>query len=216
MNDFDQVIILCPNTSYDQGAFEKYGPDGAYIGGQIRMQAAVDLYNSPEITIRAFIVVGGGVDAEPARRWAKTNNMRQFLMQNGIPAGLITCVSSGADTLGNLRAIWVTCHELLAGKTIGLLTNDYHLPRAMLMAHDSQFDWAGARFFPLPAEAHSSSASGLPHPQDPGLQERLRRELQGRLDWQHGVYQRQYLPSSEWRGILCASHEAGVVCKCNE
>jgi len=197
---FDYVIILCPNAGYQQGSFEEYGEDGLYIGGQARMQAAVDLYHNPQVTVRAFIVVGGGIDTDAATLWAKTDNMRQFLMQNGIPGDIVTCVASTPDTRGNFRAVWITCRKLLQGKTVGVLSNSYHLPRALLIATDAQFDWRGAELFPLEAEAYMTSTASIPPDHNPAVVGRLALERQGFVDWQNGTYTKQHAPISQWQG----------------
>jgi len=199
----DFVIVLCPNIGYRLDYFEEYADDGLYIGGPTRMQAAVDLYHDPDVTIRQFIVVGGGLnEATPELRWHKTENMQRFLVQNGVPEEIITCISSDSDTRGNLRAVWVTCRERLRGKTVGVLTNQYHIDRTMLIVTDLQFDWGNTRFIALPAETWATSAVNLPALDSPALLGRVKRERQGVQDWQNGVYTGQHTPVEEWRGQI--------------
>jgi len=199
---FDFVIVLCPNVSYELGEFEECDTDGVYIGGPIRMQAAIDLYQNLGGTVQHYIVVGGGLDAEPTNRWKKTDNMQRFLRQKGIPKHKLSSVASGADTLGNLRAIWVTHHHLFKNKTVGILSNSYHLPRAMRIVNDPQFEWNNTHFFALQAEELATTEDVTRTEKDPSFAERLKREKQGMLDWYNGTYTRQFLPVHKWRGEL--------------
>jgi len=199
---FDFVIVLCPNVGLGS-FFEEYDEDGIYIGGQTRMQAAVDLYNAKDVKVQKIIVVGGGLEqAGTANKWQKTKHMRDFLVQHGVPEDDILCVASEPDTRGNLRAVWLTCHHLLNGKTVGILTNQYHLARTTKIAIDAQFDW-NVRFFPLPAEELiNTQGTPPPSPQSRAVLERIKRENQGLKDWQNGTYIKQHDPVTSWRGEL--------------
>jgi len=198
----DVVVVLCPNIGFGS-VFEEYDKNGVYIGGQTRMQAMADLYNTKDTTVHKIIVVGGGLEqADTTKKWLKTKHMRDFLIQHGIPKDDILCVASEPDTLGNFRAIWLTCHQLLDCKTIGILSNQYHLARAIQIATDAQFDWS-ARFFPLSAEEFANTqATVLPSPQSRSVLDRVIRENQGVKDWRSGTYIRQYDPVTSWRGEL--------------
>ncbi len=200
---FDFVIVPCPNIGLGP-AFEEYDKDGIYIGGQTRMQAVVDLYNATDVIVRKIIVVGGGLEqANPTNKWQKTKNMRDFLVQQGIPKADILCVVSEPDTRGNLRAVWLTCRQLLNGKTVGILSNQYHLQRALRIATDTQFDWS-VHFFPLPAEELINTQVMQPSSQDLAVLERIKRERQGLKDWRNGTYTKQHDPATSWRGELLA------------
>lgn len=199
---FDFVIVLCPNIGFGP-ELEEYAPDGLYIGARARMQAAVDLFHRADITVGKFIVVGGGLEqADHRLRWKKTENMREFLMRHGVPPEDILCVASEPDTSGNFRAIWLTCHKLLQAKTVGVLTNQYHMARALCIATDPQFDWGGARFIPLAAESLLTDNIKLPAHDEAPMAGRLMREQHGLNDWRRGTYRNQHLPSDTWQGAL--------------
>jgi len=201
---FDFVIVLCPNIGFGPD-LEEYDKDGIYIGGQTRMQAMADLYRARDVTVRKIIVVGGGLEqTDTTKKWSKTKHMRNFLVQQGVPKDNILCVASEPDTRGNLRAIWLTCHQLLDGKTVGILSNEYHLARAIKIATDAQFDWT-VRFFPLSAEELATTQTAAPpSPQSQSILERVKRENQGVKDWHDGTYIKQHDPVASWRGELLA------------
>lgn len=199
---FDFVIVLCPNIGFGP-ELEEYAPDGLYIGARARMQAAVDLFHRADITVGKFIVVGGGLEqADHRLRWKKTENMRKFLMQHDVPPEDILCVASQPDTSGNFRAIWLTCRKLLQTKTVGVLTNQYHIARALCIATDPQFDWGDAQFIPLVAESLLTDKAEFPAPHEAPMADRLAREQHGLSDWQRGTYRNQRLSRSLWQGSL--------------
>ncbi len=198
----DFVIVLCPNIGFGP-ELEEYAPDGLYIGARARMQAAADLFHRADPAVKKYIVVGGGLEQSDHRlRWKKTEHMREFLIRSGVPPKDILCVASEPDTSGNFRAIWKTCHAQLRAKTIGVLTNQYHVPRALCIATDPQFDWGGAQFIPLPAESLLAGELGLPAPGKASLAGRLAREQHGLGDWQRGEYRNQHMPQRSWQGSL--------------
>src|SRR3972149_2101613 len=104
MTSYDYVIILCPSV-LNNGKFDELSSDGSYLGGQIRMQAAVDFFRTQKVN--KFIVVGGGIEKKlKTEKWRKVNDMRNFLVKNKIPKENIIRIVSKADTHGNLRAVY--------------------------------------------------------------------------------------------------------------
>ncbi len=145
---YNFVIVLCASPLNKNDEFEELSPDGSYLGGKVRMQAAVDLWTRKKV--EKIIVVGGGIkEKNEDKKFRKVNDMKKYLEDGGIPQESIIRVISEADTHGNMRAIYKTIKEKLDGKLIGILTNFYHLSRAMRVAHDPQFEWGLLTLFPF-------------------------------------------------------------------
>lgn len=199
MNTYDYVVVLCPSPLNQEQEFDQVSPNGLYLGGQTRMQAVVNVYANAAMNVRKLIVVGGGVhEADETMKWRKVKDMRRFLEDNGVPASDIICIASEADTLGNFRALWREYGAMMQHKTIGILTNFYHLPRAMRIAQDAQFDWA-AKLVPVCAESVIASVTSFPL-SSPGVLARIALESKGLIDWEKGRYRNQSVPMSDWAG----------------
>lgn len=193
MTYYDFVIILCP--SFLKGnKFDEFSPDGSYLGGQVRMQAAVDLYQRG--VVKKLIVVGG-MDNKKGK-WAKVDGMRRYLIKNDIPKDRIIRICSQADTHGNLRAIYKTVKDKLKGE-IGILTNFYHLPRAMRFAHDPQFKW-DIKFIPICAEAVIESFPPTYLQQVPSFLVRIFSDIKGLNEWEWEKYRGQTDKENTWEG----------------
>ena len=195
---YDYVIILCPSALNSEGKFDELSSDGSYLGGQTRMQAAVDLYKSDKV--KNLIVVGGGIDEQNQRKkWRKVNDMRKFLMNNNIPPENIIRISSKADTHGNLRAVYKTFRDKLKNKSVGILTNFYHLPRTMRFTYDSQFKWENV-FIPICAESVIKSMPLTYLQRIPELLLRIANDIKGIKDWEEGKYTGQ--DDEPWKGEI--------------
>ena len=128
---YDKVIILCADKKGDNGKFPDF-QDGMYLGGQIRMNAAADLYKSNP-SAEYFVV--GGYDPK-AETSCKVSDMECFLKEKN-PAANIKTVKSLPCTFHNFVAVFNTWKQEgndLQAEKIGLLTNLYHLPRALRFA----------------------------------------------------------------------------------
>lgn len=197
MIQYDFVILLCPSLMNKAGKFEEFSLDGSYLGGQVRMQAAVDLYKKGGV--KKFIVVGGGINNEKMK-WDKVNDMRKYLIDNGVPKTEIVRISSKADTHGNLRAVYKILHNRLKGN-VGILTNYYHLPRAMRFANDPQIKW-NIKFIPICAEAVIKSSPPTYLQNIPSFLVRIFNDIKGLNDWEKGEYREQKVKEKGWRGEL--------------
>lgn len=190
MENFDYVIILCASelrTCVNKtGHFDELNKDEKrlvylYVGGQIRMEAAVDVARY----VQNFIVVGGSEK--------KVKDMRNFLLEelqkeidNGEITSKIIRIESEANTAGNLWAVkgWIKEYNIkFLDKRVGILTNFYHLPRAMRFAKDILPEYC---FIPLAAESlinrHQSTYSF--YPKEFLLQ--ICSEIDGLKDWENG------------------------------
>lgn len=126
---YDIIIVPCPEKKdLEDGKFPDY-INGLYLGGQIRMDAAISMYKENEGS--EFIIVGGyDKDGEGSQ---KIGDMDDFL-RGECQDIKITKRPSLPCTFHNLVAIfnmWREYHTELKGRKIGLLTNFYHLPRSL-------------------------------------------------------------------------------------
>jgi len=152
---YDIVIILCPEKKDPNGDFPQY-KDGEYLGGQTRMDAAKELYYKNN-KVTNFVVVGG-YDEDGSECSRKTHDMKCFLTNHcrGIK---IEEIKSLPCTKHNLVAIFNTLGNKLKGKKIGLLTNFYHLPRALRFWRELINEEFGRIPMPFPISAESITAS---------------------------------------------------------
>lgn len=196
---YEYIIILCASPMND-GKFDELSLDGSYLGGQLRMQAAVDFYKRKKV--KKFIVVGGGIEEKHEKeKWKKVNDMKTFLIRNKIPKKNIIRICSKKDTQGNLRAIYKEYKEKLEGKTVGIFTNFYHLPRAMRFAQDPQFDW-NVKCIPISAESVITSIPTTYLNFTSEFVCRIFNDIQGLKNWEEGKYTDQNLPVDEWKGEI--------------
>ena len=188
---YDLVIVLCASAFNEYKAFDELSKDKQtgepiYVGGQIRMQAAADIQEKVE----KFIVVGGGAEEKyECSDFRKVNDMKQFLCcENGIESERVIRIVSGADTTGNLHAIKkLNILQNFKGKDVTILTNFYHLPRAILMA-SRIFKGMSINFIPISAEAVIEKC----HPSYSFYSKefllRIYREINGLHDWENEIY----------------------------
>ncbi len=155
--EYDIIIVLCASARSDDGKFVEF-EKGQYLGGQTRMDAAVKLYKDNHKA--QFILVGGYNKNE--EKSDKVNGMQQFLEEKcGQDVDTLLCPSLPC-TRHNLIAIFNTWKknkvffDKLKNKKIGVLTNFYHLPRALRFWSElvSQEEFAGIPTpFPISAES---------------------------------------------------------------
>ena len=158
MEKFDYVIILCPSelrisvngkTEYfDELSEDKKRIIPLYLGGQVRMEAAVDIARF----VQNFIVVGGSETKVTGMKDYLSRGLQKEIKKNRITPKIIR-IESEADTTGNLWAIrkWIETYNIkFSGKRIGILTNFYHLLRAMRLSKDILPEYC---FIPLVAES---------------------------------------------------------------
>jgi len=185
------AIVLCASVLNDQGSFSELGKekqtgDPIYIGGQIRMQAAVDIQRKVE----KFIVVGGGAkERYECSDFKKVNDMKQFLCcENNIELERVIRIASEADTTGNLHAIKkLNILQNLKDKDVAIITNFYHLPRAMLMA-SRIFKGMDINFIPISAEAVIEKCHPSYNFYPKEFLFRIYKEISGLRDWENEIY----------------------------
>lgn len=80
-----------------------------------------------------IIVAGGKGDDEPA---AEADVMREYFIQNGVPEEKVIAENTSVNTIQNLR----NAREIMRQKgwgTAAVVTNDYHVQRALWIARDA-------------------------------------------------------------------------------
>lgn len=182
---FRIIIVLCPSESrtldnkyayYDLEKDKQEKNTQIYLGGDVRMQAAVQIASQTE-----FLIVVGG--SKP-----KVDDMKNFLVQefekikiSNIPD--IIRIESDPDTLGNLWAIKKSGIKLNDG--VGILTNFYHLPRSIRISNEV---FPRIAFIPLAAESLlNMKQSTFPLFKKEFIL-RISREINGLSDIENGTY----------------------------
>lgn len=204
---YNLAIVLCASALNERNEFDEVDKDKKsgepiYVGGKIRMQAAADF----ESMVKKIIVVGGGAEKKyECSNFKKVDDMKKFLCcENEIDSNRVIRILSEPDTTGNLNAIKkLKILDEFKGKKdkIVMLTNFYHLPRAMRMASDI-FEGMNINFVSIAAEAvikkcHPSYSF---YPKE--FLFRIYREINGLRDWENGKYKDQKKLLKEWNAHL--------------
>jgi len=100
-----------------------------------RLDAAVKLYQAGKV--KHFLVSGEGVAVDP--QGSETALMRQGLMMRGIPSSAITRDDAGFRTLDSV----VRARRIFGLKSVIIVSQDYHLPRALYLAQAWNLDAVG-------------------------------------------------------------------------
>ena len=206
--------------------------DQKYLGGPDRMDAAIKLYKNSHNKKPKIIVVGGGITRDKKNRkkdpkvdLKKVNKMKKCLLEQGVEEKDIIRISSESDTLGNFRAIFKVLQNLqvsqdlqekslfasFKNKKVGILTNFYHLPRAMRFAIDT-FNEAlkhteenskndkvekEINFIPIAAESITKNFSFFNLYSQEFLMT-VSDEIRGLCDWEKGEYKNQQIKFKDW------------------
>lgn len=95
---------------------------------ELRLQAALDTYRADP---RLIITTGGKGAGEPG---PEGQIMREWLIQRGVPEDCVIAECESANTRQNLLNAKALLPESI--KHVTVITSDYHLPRALALAHD--------------------------------------------------------------------------------
>lgn len=123
----DTAIIL---GAYTDG----WRPSGTLVA---RLRAGLHLFRHGYVA--TIIVSGGRGDDETVR---ESSSMKRFLVINGVPAQLVFEERFSTDTWENLRYSKQVM-ERVGLKTAVIVTSDYHLPRALAIAHQLDMNVSG-------------------------------------------------------------------------
>ena len=95
---------------------------------ELRLQAALDTYRTDP---RLIVVTGGQGEGEPG---PEGRIMREWLIKQGVPDTDVIAECESANTRQNLLNAKALLPEGVRRVTV--ITSDYHLPRALALAHD--------------------------------------------------------------------------------
>lgn len=132
----DKVIVLAPGIVQADGRFADY-QGGMYVGGHLRMEAAVKLAQTHPSA--EFILVGGynkTGEGDPHTS-DKVNDMARYMKEH-VPTVKLTPIYSLPCTRHNFVAVlnYWRAHGT-KNKTVGVLTNSYHMERALEFAQQA-------------------------------------------------------------------------------
>ena len=187
---YDFIIVLNADifSNNDLMVFPNI-KEGKYLGGQVRMEAAVKIFQENKKSV--FILVGGYNEDdgnESYRKSKKTEDMGKFLTKKC--SGIKLCqIPSLPCTKHNLVVILNTKKEELKTRKIALLTNKYHLPRARLfwdqLVSEEFYDVPRPEF--LSAESYSDWEGRFNFRNE--YKERLLDEIKGLVDIKNNSYE---------------------------
>ena len=102
---------------------------------KLRLQAALDTYRSHP---RLIVTTGGQGEGEPA---PEGQVMRDWLISQGVPEEDVIAECESTNTRQNLLNAKALLPENVTRVTV--VTSDFHLPRALALAHDLGLDADG-------------------------------------------------------------------------
>ena len=113
-------------------------PDGRMSNAlRYRCERALEVWK--EGLSENIIVAGGQGNDEPA---AEADVMRAYFLKNGVPEQNIIAENISTNTIQNMK----NAREIMlqkGWKTAAVVTNDYHVQRALWIARDAQVDACG-------------------------------------------------------------------------
>lgn len=217
-----KIVVLSSSPLRENGEFANF-ESGMYLGGQIRMEAAVRLVETqPDAEL---IIVGGyNRDGEGDTSTSnKANDMTKFIGKHS-PKTRVRTIFSLPCTYHNFVAIfldWAQHNE--HADTVGVLTNGYHMPRALEFAKRAAAEMdVAARFVPVIAEnILDASISSIIGDNVQAYKKRLESERQGLAHLRARSYQDSCLTKhrdrltyilKERRDYLLANTEMQAIC----
>lgn len=113
---------------------------GKVVGGHSRAIAVQQLFNE---RLAPKFIVTGGVQDDGADGVSRAETLKQLMTQKyKVPEENVVAVTTVGNTLGNLddTVKYLKAHpELLKLKKIAILSNEWHLERAMMMFSDNHY-----------------------------------------------------------------------------
>lgn len=130
---FDYIIILSAAAENIEGKFPNF-LNGMYLGGEVRINAAAKLLSKYQET--EFIVAGGYNEKNIGIRGTskKVDDIVGFLKDSN-PRAMIQEIYSLPCTHHNFVAVFnYWKRNKISPRRVGVLSNEYHLPRALAFA----------------------------------------------------------------------------------
>ncbi len=168
----------------------KFPEDDLYVGGEIRMKAALQLLSKYDFVI----FIGESRD--------KLNHVKQHLALKYIPQNKIVYLLSNPDTNGNLQALSKFLDECNIDNSfhIDFLSNQYHEERLTLMAKTiiKKNEWN----FIAAESLEKEEAVNAENIYKESYNKRLKFEKKGIEDWKRGECKDQHRPESDYVSIV--------------
>ena len=121
-----------PRQALVLGAAQYDGRPSPVFAG--RLEAALELYRSGRVS--RIIVSGGRSEGD---RYSEGEAGCRFLAERGVPETALACETESRSTWENL----LFSKPLLHGEPVWLVTDEPHLPRALLLARELGIDARG-------------------------------------------------------------------------
>jgi|GEM_PF-4398515 hypothetical protein len=203
---YDYIIVLCPEVNpEDKGVFEDF-KHGLYLGGKVRMEAAVKLYKEHKKVI-LILVADYNEEKKGKSNYYKesqrTDDMQKYLFREGVAKESMVVVNSLPCTRHNLVAVFNMFEDKFKGKNVALLTNQYHFPRSLLFWLDlkkvDRYKNISSR--PQLVSAEDIINDKAQHKEKKMYADRLRSEEKGILDFVSGNYDDRCIVRKEYQKI---------------
>lgn len=202
---FDVIVVLGADIQKNPvtGKFifnnliEEIDPSKKLLGARSRAIAVAQAFN--ERLAPRFLITGGRQRDLDGKETTKAKVLSEYIEQKlQIPSEFLTPIGKIGNTLGNIKdtVSYLSEHpELLSRKRIAILTNEFHIPRAIEMfGSDQFFEMRDIEITPLSVEELLSRRS-IHHARwitslnnNPIMQEVKRREEKGLKDFKKGEY----------------------------
>lgn len=179
----DLLVVPSPILNEQGDTFLDVDPlTGLYAGGHLRLLAAVEF--SRRYAPREIVVVGG---LDPKHGSRMTQAMEQFITERNGSAN-VQRINSLPCTRHNLIALFNQLGERLERKRVGILTNDYHLPRFLAFWSQLRKDYEFRIADPLAIRAESICKPTEAEVDAKAVDARRELEERGLADLQAGKY----------------------------
>jgi len=119
------ALAVEPRQALVLGAAQYDGRPSPVFAG--RLEAALELYRSGRVS---RIIVSGG--RRQGDRYSEGEAGCRFLAERGVPKAALSCETESRSTWENL----LFSKPLLHGEPVWLVTDEPHLPRALLLARE--------------------------------------------------------------------------------
>jgi len=186
-----KIIVLSSTLLQEDGRFGNF-EDGMYIGGQVRIEAAVHIaqkYPLIEFTLASGYNKSGHGDIETSE---KVDQMAAFILARA-PMANIQKVYSLPCTYHNFVAALRRYRSSFESQEVGILTNEYHLRRALEFANLAAQTLGyteQSKFIPIAAEeVLSLQIRAIIGERTGEYAERVRSEAHGLKQLRAGLYE---------------------------
>lgn len=210
--NYDTVIVFCPDKKGIDGKFPDF-QDGKYLGGQVRMDAAVRVYednkNAEFVLVGGYNEDNGDEGSNYYQKSDKTSDMKDHMIDKGVAEDHLVVVNSLPCTRHNLIAIFNKYGENLKAQRIAILTNFYHIPRALRFWSKLRDEMPHLRNLDVPRPIAAETMGDI----NKGLEyiTRIEGELSGLIDIELDGYKDKCI-KEKYERILQEEHSVLLTC----